>query len=214
MELEKANRQAAYDRRRHPVAVILQKKEQEFQLATFQRPLLDVTERITPALPLRIFKMPIVLATLAIGAVLLPIAALAILSITSQNLDPLGIIDGKLAPCPGTPNCVCSESLGSTPPSARPFSFSGSPAHAMANVREAVIAAGGTVAMESKVYLAATFTSSFFKFVDDVEFRLSAEESVIHVRSASRTGHSDLGANGKRVALIRSKFDSSLPASK
>ena len=181
---------------------------------TFHRPLLDVTKRITPPLLLRIFKMPIVLATLAIGALLLPIAALAIMSITSQHLDPPGIIDGKLAPCPMTPNCVCSESFGSTPPSISPFPFSGSPAHAMANVREAVIAAGGTITTESEVYLAATFRSSFFKFVDDAEFRLSAEDSVIHIRSASRTGHSDLGVNGKRAALIRSKFDSSQPTSK
>ncbi|MEZ5325288.1 MAG: DUF1499 domain-containing protein [Verrucomicrobiales bacterium] len=110
---------------------------------------------------------------------------------------------------PHAPNCVCSESFESAPPTVPPFPFAGSPDQAMANIRAAVISAGGTVTTESAKYLAASFKSSIFRFVDDVEFRLSAEESVIHVRSASRAGHSDLGANRKRVELIRTKFASS-----
>ena len=49
--------------------------------------------------------------------------------------------------------------------------------------------------------MAAEFTSSTFKFVDDLEFRL-AEEGV-HVRSASRVGYSDRGVNLVRVETLR-----------
>jgi uncharacterized protein (DUF1499 family) len=44
-------------------------------------------------------------------------------------------------------------------------------------------------------------------FVDDVEFFLDEGANVIHVRSASRLGQSDLGVNRKRVETIRAKFN-------
>lgn len=55
-------------------------------------------------------------------------------------------------------------------------------------------------------YLHGEFTSAIFRFVDDVEFYINAQESVIHFRSASRVGYSDLGANRKRMEEIRRLF--------
>jgi uncharacterized protein (DUF1499 family) len=49
------------------------------------------------------------------------------------------------------------------------------------------------------------------RFVDDVEFLLVPAERVIHVRSASRVGYSDLGTNRKRVEALRAKFEGSAP---
>ena len=43
-------------------------------------------------------------------------------------------------------------------------------------------------------------------FVDDVEFVVDPERSVIDVRSASRLGHSDFGVNRKRVETLRAAF--------
>lgn len=48
-------------------------------------------------------------------------------------------------------------------------------------------------------YLAATFTSSLFKFVDDFELRLDNDGNKLHIRSASRLGYSDFGVNKRRV---------------
>jgi uncharacterized protein (DUF1499 family) len=42
--------------------------------------------------------------------------------------------------------------------------------------------------------------------VDDLEFRLIPEEHIIDVRSASRVGYWDLGANRRRVERIRERF--------
>ncbi|PZO25782.1 MAG: DUF1499 domain-containing protein, partial [Betaproteobacteria bacterium] len=42
-----------------------------------------------------------------------------------------------------------------------------------------------------------------FGFVDDVEFRIDQGSGLLHVRSASRVGYSDLDANRKRVEQIR-----------
>lgn len=52
-------------------------------------------------------------------------------------------------------------------------------------------------------YIHAEFTSALFRFVDDVEFLVDDRASVIHVRSASRIGHSDLGVNRRRIETIR-----------
>jgi uncharacterized protein (DUF1499 family) len=58
-------------------------------------------------------------------------------------------------------------------------------------------------------YLHAEFTSAVFRFVDDVEFSIDDRNNVIHVRSASRLGFSDLGVNRRRVEDIRKRFASS-----
>ena len=55
-------------------------------------------------------------------------------------------------------------------------------------------------------YLYAQFTTRWLKFVDDTEFWLAPAEGVIHVRSASRIGRGDLGANRARIEEIRARF--------
>lgn len=53
-------------------------------------------------------------------------------------------------------------------------------------------------------YLHAIFTTKIMRFKDDVEFEL--EGRTLHVRSASRVGYSDLGANRKRVEWLRAQL--------
>ena len=67
---------------------------------------------------------------------------------------------------------------------------------------------GGSIQAEETDYLAATFTSSVFRFVDDLELRIDADQKTIHLRSASRVGHGDGGANRKRVELLKNSFQS------
>jgi uncharacterized protein (DUF1499 family) len=52
-------------------------------------------------------------------------------------------------------------------------------------------------------YLHVEFQTAFFRFVDDVEFLIDTEEQVIHFRSASRVGYSDMGVNRRRMERIR-----------
>jgi uncharacterized protein (DUF1499 family) len=52
-------------------------------------------------------------------------------------------------------------------------------------------------------YLYATATTSLMQYVDDIEFLLSDDKKSIQVRSASRIGKSDFGANAKRIAALR-----------
>jgi uncharacterized protein (DUF1499 family) len=115
------------------------------------------------------------------------------------------LVNGKLRPCPGTPNCVCSESDKSDEQVA-PLSFTGAPEAAWSALKSAVAGLGGSVRDETAGYLWTTFLVPVLGFTDDVEFRLDATAKLIHVRSASRMGYSDLGVNRTRVEQLREAF--------
>jgi uncharacterized protein (DUF1499 family) len=119
--------------------------------------------------------------------------------------------NGKLRPCRGTPNGVCSESTNMIG-RIDPLSFTGSADKAWPLLKRIVEENGGVVHKIEKEYLWATFLVPVFAFVDDVEFRLSPEEGVIHVRSSSRLGFSDLGVNRGRVEQLRAAFRDALKA--
>ena len=120
--------------------------------------------------------------------------------------DNLGVRDGKLVPCPNTPNCVCSQSSDAQH-SIEPLTYNPSATEAMADIKTAIQAMERTkIITENKNYLYAEFTSAIMGFVDDVEFHLDENSKVIHVRSASRLGKSDLGVNRKRIETIRTKL--------
>jgi len=131
---------------------------------------------------------------------------LTTVSCASQPPTSIGLKDGKLAPCPNTPNCVSSEQT-STSSRVEPLTFNGIPEDAWQKLKSAVIDIGGKIEKEDTSYLWATFRSKIFGFVDDMEFRMDAKNRVIHMRSASRVGYSDMGVNKKRVEKLRSRFD-------
>ncbi len=87
-----------------------------------------------------------------------------------------------------------------------PLRFEDDVATAWERAQRAVIELGGAILRVDNGYLAATFKTPLFRFVDDVELRLDGTNRVIHVRSASRVGRSDLGENRKRVAELRRLF--------
>ena len=114
--------------------------------------------------------------------------------------------DDRLRPCPDRPNCVSSEDEGRAS-LVQPLTFHGPPAAAWLRLKEAVRDMGGAIREEQELYLRATFTSKVFRFVDDVEIRMVPAKNLMHVRSASRLGYSDLGVNRKRVEKLRDLFN-------
>lgn len=118
----------------------------------------------------------------------------------------LGACDGKLAPCPHTPNCVSSQSTDSIHQIA-PLSYNYTPEKALADIKSVVESLPRTkIITEKDNYLYAEFKSALLGFIDDVEFYLDSNANFIQVRSASRLGQSDLGVNRKRIETIREKF--------
>ncbi|MGK7942257.1 MAG: DUF1499 domain-containing protein [Crocosphaera sp.] len=115
----------------------------------------------------------------------------------------LGVNNGKLTPCPGTPNCVNSQSLDNQ------SKIAPLPLIAISELRKIIESMERTTIIEeTENYLYAEFQTPLMGFVDDVEFYRDTNEQVIHVRSASRLGKSDLGLNRKRVEEIRTKLSS------
>jgi uncharacterized protein (DUF1499 family) len=119
----------------------------------------------------------------------------------------IGVQSGKLAACPGTPNCVNSQSLDAQSKIA-PLAYNSSSVEAMAKLKTVIGDMEKTkIITETNNYLYAEFTSKLMGFVDDVEFLVDDDAKVIQVRSASRLGESDLGVNRKRIETIRAKLN-------
>ena len=137
---------------------------------------------------------------------LVMIGCLMTLSCAGSRPDTLGIADGRLAKCPDSPNCVNSQATDEKH-SIAPFTYDGSRQDAIQRLKQAVSGLKRTQIVEERDdYLRIECTSALFRFVDDVEFYFP-EENVIHVRSASRLGYSDLGVNRKRVETLRELFN-------
>ncbi len=133
---------------------------------------------------------------------------MTILSATARRPDNLGVHDGKLAPCPNTPNCVSSQTDDDAHRMA-PIPFDGDADEALARLKAALDAQPRTTIIYTNGdYLHAECVSLLFRFVDDVEFLVDRDAKVIHFRSASRVGRSDLGVNRKRMETIRKAFQS------
>jgi uncharacterized protein (DUF1499 family) len=125
----------------------------------------------------------------------------------------LGIYNGRLTICPGSPNCVLSQN--SDPGHAiEPLVFRGDPSRAWRILRDVVLGQPrATLVADNGNYLWVEFRSAWWGFVDDAEFYLRPEESCIHLRSAARLGYSDFGVNRNRVEKIRSSFTRALSSS-
>jgi uncharacterized protein (DUF1499 family) len=59
------------------------------------------------------------------------------------------------------------------------------------------------IVSEGDDYLHAECTTPLMRYVDDLELQLRAEEGVVAVRSASRVGYGDMGANRDRIEDLR-----------
>jgi len=124
---------------------------------------------------------------------------------TNQTIKT-GVSSDRLSPCPKSPNCVSSLSEDKSH-QVDPLTYSAT----LEEAREKLISVIKSMKRSEIVtaennYIHATFTSFLFRFVDDVEFSFDDETKVINVRSASRTGYSDLGVNRRRVEEIRRRF--------
>lgn len=139
---------------------------------------------------------------LRLGALALLLVAVGLPVLSCASVE-VGLVDGQLKPCPGSPNCVNSQDPdeGHRVP---PLPVPGELDSALDDL-QAVLESLPRVQVVSREgdYLHAVFVSRLFRFRDDVEFLLDRQAGHIDVRSASRVGYSDLGANRARVDELR-----------
>ncbi|MDZ8185708.1 MAG: DUF1499 domain-containing protein [Nostoc sp. ChiSLP02] len=136
-------------------------------------------------------------------AILLTLIGTLILPAVTLAASGLGVNNGHLNACPVSNNCVVSQNADSKH-TIDPIAY-----HIDRNAAKETLLKVLTVVPRTQVieqtdnYIHALSKSRIFKFIDDVEFYFPADESVIHVRSASRIGEYDLGVNRRRVEQIR-----------
>lgn len=109
----------------------------------------------------------------------------------------------RLAPCPESPNCVCSDATD-RPHQIAALSLTVPADQAWKAVERLLSSQPRTTVVESSQgYLKAECRTRWLRFVDDLELEWRPKTQQIAVRSASRIGHSDLGVNRRRVERLR-----------
>lgn len=134
-----------------------------------------------------------------------------ILALQSQSGQAVGLIDGKLAACPPSPNCISSEYPDDKSHYLPPIMFNSVQAETiLSKAKRLITQQGGEITVTKSNYLAATFASRLFGFVDDLEIRLDPQQKQLHLRSSARVGYSDMGINTKRAQHLSQRLNAQL----
>jgi len=122
--------------------------------------------------------------------------------------ENLAVRNGKLTPCPATPNCVSSQS-----PPADTEHFVKAMPYAIPEelLRQKILEVlNETPRTEfvtaSNDYIHVESTTLLLRFTDDFELYIDSREKLLHFRSASRVGRSDFRANRERVESFKKKL--------
>lgn len=126
-----------------------------------------------------------------------------------------GLREGKLKPPSRTQNSVSSQAAlwpegeyAVEYAKIEPIAFTQDSALAMNRLRDVLAGwPGARIVENNPEYLSVQFETRWLRFVDDAEFLLDPSARVIHVRSASRLGRKDFGANRQRMEAIRRRAD-------
>jgi len=126
-----------------------------------------------------------------------------------------GLREGKLKPPSRTQNSVSSQAslwpdgeYAVEYATIEPLAFTQDSALAMNRLRDVLAGwPGARIIENTPEYVSVQFETRWLRFVDDAEFLLDPAARVIHVRSASRLGRKDLGANRARIEALRRRAD-------
>ena len=118
----------------------------------------------------------------------------------------LGVQNGELAACPPSPNCVSTQAEREEQ-KLQPLKQVGSTDEVSTALKAAINdMPRSNVVTEDASYFHIEYTSLICRYVDDLEIWIDDENQLIHARSASRVGYSDLGVNRKRVEDLFAKL--------
>lgn len=125
--------------------------------------------------------------------------------INNEPKGNLGVEQGVLLPCPESPNCVSSQaSVDDVIHYVEPIIDGKDVAKTQLRLEEFILRNNGVIITSRLGYLHAEITSPLLGYIDDLELYWPESDSVIHIRSASRVGYSDMNVNRERVEVLRS----------
>jgi uncharacterized protein (DUF1499 family) len=129
-----------------------------------------------------------------------------LIPIASPRPNNLGVQNGRLAPCPDSPNCVSTQAERSLH-LIEPILYE--PETAVVHQRLLRVLdemPRSTITRTEPTYIHAEFRSPTWGFIDDVEFYFDEANRLIHFRSAARLGYGDRGVNRARMEEIRERM--------
>jgi uncharacterized protein (DUF1499 family) len=155
-----------------------------------------------------VFREFVVRFVIGVGIAAIAITAvMAILARVVKSPANLGVSNGKLAPCPNSPNCVSTQSQDARH-QIDPIPYTTSLTEAKATLLQIIRSMERTqIIRDNPTYIHAEFRTKGIGYVDDVEFSLDQEAGVIHFRSSARLPYYDWGVNRKRMEEIRTAFE-------
>ncbi len=123
----------------------------------------------------------------------------------NEQPNDLGVTDGLLKACPTSPNCVSSQAERSDDEHyVESIIYRDNRKDVQLSLESFLLNQGNARIVSSTLgYVHLEIKSKFIGYIDDVEFYLPEADSVIHVRSASRVGYSDVGVNRERIEQVR-----------
>ncbi|MGR0277819.1 DUF1499 domain-containing protein [Marinomonas dokdonensis] len=123
----------------------------------------------------------------------------------NEQPNDLGVTDGLLKACPTSPNCVSSQAERSDDVHyVESIIYRDNRKDVQLSLESFLLNQGNARIVSSTLgYVHLEIKSKYIGYIDDVEFYLPEADSVIHVRSASRVGYSDVGVNRERVEQVR-----------
>jgi uncharacterized protein (DUF1499 family) len=137
-------------------------------------------------------------------------AILAILARVIKSPANLGVREGKLAPCPNSPNCVSTQSEDPRH-QIDPIPYTTSLTETKEALLQVIRSMDRTkIVTEASSYIHAEFRTKGIGYVDDVEFFLDEQARIIHFRSSARLPYYDWDVNRKRMEAIRVAFEAVL----
>lgn len=137
------------------------------------------------------------------------IVILIILMFVKNNKTPksIGLKNGRLAPMSDKPNAVSSQT-NVIDKRVEPLKFIGNLNNSKRLILDVINQFKNvTIIKNEKNYIYVVFASELMKYKDDVEFYFDENNKLIHFRSASRVGYSDMGVNRKRYDDIRKRYE-------
>jgi len=118
--------------------------------------------------------------------------------------------NNPLESCPSSPNCV-STFAKKKRKKLPPLKLNIQVREDKAAMKKIIAAFPRTKLIEERDdYLHFEFVTKLGKFTDDVEFYFDEKDRLIHFRSASQKGWSDMGANKRRMKKISKKWNGRL----
>ena len=134
------------------------------------------------------------------------VMAVILTSTACASVENIGMTEGKLAPCPDSPNCVStqSEEKGHA---MKPLPYLQTREASREKILSILKGMKRTEIVKlTESYIHAECRTALWRFIDDVEFFLDETARVVHFRSASRVGYYDFGLNRRRMKKISEKY--------